>query len=386
MPQTPTSAVAPFTLARLDTYVYEAPAAVPVVTSFGRMDTRPSVLLRVADTDGGAGWGELWGNFPTVTAAYRARLAGWALPSQILGKTVTDPAAFTAGVLDNLKTLEVQCDEPGPIAGVVAALDQAIWDLAARRAGLPLRKLLRADAPDRVPAYASGISPKGAAEKVAEARAQGYRRFKLKIGFGAETDHANLEAIRRDMADGETLFTDANQRWTPEEAVAAIGDLAAYDLGWLEEPIRADLPAEVWQAVKAAMPMPLAAGENLRGARAFTDALEWVDYMQPDAGKLGGVSGCLAIARQALAAGRTYCPHWLAGGIGLLHSANLLAATGGAGVLEVDCNENPLRAAPIGGRLTLDDGDAVLPDGPGIGVDPDLEAIAQWRVSHETFG
>ncbi len=382
---TTTSPIKPFRPARMDIHVFRADVSKPVVTSFGTMTSRATVLLRVEDTDGHFGWGEIWGNFPSITSEYRAQLAGWALPSLTIGKQIDDPAAFIAGVQSTLKVMEVQSDEPGPNAGIAAGLDQAIWDLAARRAGVSLRHLLRDGAPDRVPAYASGLNPTGAIEKVAECRARGFRGFKQKIGFGDDIDHGNLAGIRRDMQGGEALYADANMRWTVAEAVDKIKGLAVFDLAWLEEPIRADQPPEAWRAVKAAMPMPLAAGENLRGAAAFTEALEWVDFMQPDVGKLGGVTGCLAIAREALEHGRTYCPHWLSGGVGLLHSANLLAAAGGAGVLEMDSNMNPLRDAVLAGSIRLAEGDALLPGGSGIGIDIDTDAMDQWKVSHQTF-
>lgn len=379
-----TAPLAPFTLARLDVHVFRAEVTKPVIASFGTMSSRACVLMSVTDNDGTTGWGELWGNFPTITSEYRAQLAGWALPALTVGETVSDIAEFMADVDAKLRVMAVQSDEPGPVAGIAAGLDQALWDLAARRAGLPLRKLLSRDAPDRVPAYASGLNPTDGPETVIACRARGFRRFKLKIGFGDDTDHANLEAIRRDMPDGEVLFTDVNQRWSPEEAVRQVAALAAFDLGWVEEPIRADQPAEAWRAVRAAAAMPLAGGENLR-TEAFTEALEWLDVVQPDAGKLGGVTGCLAIGRAALAKGRLYCPHWLSGGVGLMHSANLLAAAGGDGKLEMDVNENPLRDAVNGDAAPITDGDAILPMGSGIGIDVDTDALEEWRVSHQTF-
>ena len=333
--------ISPFTLTRLDIHVFRASVSKPVVTSFKTMNSRATALLRVEDTDGAHGWGEIWGNFPTITSEYRARLAAWALPSLAIGAKVSDPAAFHAHVRAKLRVIEVQSDEPGPIAGIAAALDQAIWDLAARKHDVSLRRLLRGNAPDSVPAYASGLNPKGAANQVAAARMRGFQRFKLKIGFGDDVDLPNLDDIRAGMTDDEILFVDANMRWSPEEAATQVGKLSDYGLGWIEEPIRADEPAEAWRALRTATTTPLAGGENLRGDQAFTESLEWLNFMQPDVGKLGGISGCYAIARQALDAGVTYCPHWLSGGVGLLHSANLLAGVGGDGVLEMDVNENP---------------------------------------------
>ena len=379
--------ISPFTLARLDVHVFRASVSKPVVTSFNTMNSRATALLRVEDTDGAHGWGEIWGNFPTITSEHRARLAAWALPSLAIGAEISNPAAFHAHVRAKLRVIEVQSDEPGPIAGIAAALDQAIWDLAARKHDVSLRRLLRGNAPDTVPAYASGLNPKGAADQVAAARMRGFQRFKLKIGFGNDVDLPNIDDIRANMTDDEILFVDANMRWSPEEATTQVGKLSDYGLGWIEEPIRADEPAEVWRALHTATTTPLAGGENLRGDQAFTESLEWLKFMQPDVGKLGGISGCYAIARQALDAGVTYCPHWLSGGVGLLHSANLLAGVGGDGVLEMDVNENPLREAVLGGAIELRDGNAHMPTGPGIGLDVDatIRDLESRRVFHETI-
>ena len=379
--------ISPFRLTRLDIHVFRASVSKPVVTSFNTMNSRATALLRVEDTDGAHGWGEIWGNFPTITSEHRARLAAWALPSLAIGAEVSDPVAFHAHVRDKLRVIEVQSDEPGPIAGIAAALDQAVWDLAARKHDVSLRRLLRGNAPDTVPAYASGLNPKGAADQVAAARMRGFQRFKLKIGFGDDVDLPNLDDIRANMTDDETLFVDANMRWSPEEAATQVGKLSDYGLGWIEEPIRADEPAEAWRALHTATTTPLAGGENLRGDQAFTESLEWLNFMQPDVGKLGGISGCYAIARQALDAGVTYCPHWLSGGVGLLHSANLLAGVGGDGVLEMDVNENPLREAVSGGAIELRDGNAHMPTGPGIGLDVDatIRDLESRRVFHETI-
>jgi L-alanine-DL-glutamate epimerase-like enolase superfamily enzyme len=81
------------------------------------------------------------------------------------------------------------------------------------------------------------------------------------------------------------------------------------------------------------------------------------------------------VARRILGAGRRLCPHYLGGGIGLLHSAHLLAAVGGGGWLEVDANDNPLRSLLCGPLDRVHEGRVRLGDAPGIGVEPDLAAL-----------
>ena len=142
----------------------------------------------------------------------------------------------------------------------------------------------------------------------------------------------------------------------------------------------ADTPDDQWQKLKASARIPLAGAENLRGMDNIERALDWLEFVQPDVGKWGGVTDCHAIGMKAIAANKTYCPHWLGGGIGLLHSAQILAAVGGDGLLEMDVNVNPLRDHVLAGALSIDNGHVELPIGAGIGVEPDLYALKQWRV------
>ena len=372
-------------IARIRIEVFRAPMPRPVVASFGAIEERAIAMVAVEDADGAVGWGDIWGNFPSITTEYRARLAGRLLPDLLLGRTVDDIPAHYAAAMRQLRVLSIQSGEYGPIAAAVAAADQALWDLEARRRGVPLRRLLDPGARDSIPAYASGLNPDDGPEMAVRARQAGHRNFKLKVGFGDETDRGNVAAIRRDMGGGERLFVDANQRWDLETAERAAGWLADAGVGWLEEPMRADAPDEDWRRLRAGMRLPLAGGENLTDHGLIDRALGWLDIMQPDVGKWGGVSDNAAIARRALAAGRTYCPHWLAGGLGLLHSANILAAVGGGGLLEMDVNANPLREAVAGDALEVEDGHVRLPDGPGLGVEIDLATLAGWRVDSAEF-
>ncbi|RYY85678.1 MAG: mandelate racemase/muconate lactonizing enzyme family protein, partial [Comamonadaceae bacterium] len=103
-------------------------------------------------------------------------------------------------------------------------------------------------------------------------------------------------------------------------------------------------------------------------------------YVQPDVGKWGGISGCRDVALAAAAlgpGGPVFCPHWLAGGVGLAASLHLRAAMGDGGFAEIDANPNPLRDALW--RIPVVDGHIHLPQTPGIGVEPD----PAWLAAHE---
>lgn len=363
---------------RVVPHVLRWKVATPVRTSFGVMHDRPMLLVQVDTDDGRTGWGETWCNFPAVGAEHRARLVTSVFAPMLEGAEAADPASLFAMLSERTAVLAIQAGEPGPMAQCIAGIDIALWDLAGQRAGEPLWRFLGGRS-GRVPVYASGLNPDGPEVIAAERRDEGYTAFKLKVGFGAQRDAANLAATRRVLGEDAELMVDANQAWDFEQARAMAPTLAAFRLGWLEEPMRADVPLERWQALGAACQVPLAGGENMAGEAAFRAAIDSGAFavLQPDMAKWGGFSGCLPVARAIIAGGRRYCPHYLGGGIGLLASAHLLAAAGGDGMLEVDANPNPLRSASCGPLARVREGFATLDDTPGLGFAPDVARLSR---------
>ena len=376
-----------FTIESVSVDVYCAPMDRPVQTSFGTMSDRPAVVVGVRSSEGAIGYGEAWCNFPAPAAEYRARLILSVLAPLMVGRPWPGPEAVFEHLSSVTRVVAIQSGEPGPFSQAVAGIDIALWDMAARRAGAPLWILLGGGRRGgSVPAYASGIGPGGVVSQVRDAAEAGHRAFKLKVGFGEETDLANLEALRRELGPDAPIAVDANQAWSPEEAAEWSRTLEAYGPIWLEEPIRADHPDPVWMELAAASPIPLAGGENLGGEGEFRRAIGAgaLAVIQPDVTKWGGISGCLPVAREILGAGRRFCPHHLGGGIGLMASAHLLAAAGGDGLLEVDSKPNPLREGLARPFPPLADGRLTLSEEPGLGVFPD-RALAPLRTWGDTL-
>lgn len=368
-----------FTIRSIEAFCYRYPLATPVVTSFGKMLNRPAVFVRAVDEDGVEGWGEAWSNFPAPGAEHRARLVNEVLAPGLVGRKFGSPAQAFETLSRGTEVLALQCGEPGPFAQAIAGIDLALWDLSARRQRLPLWRLLGGRS-DTIKVYASGINPGGAAQTVEAALARGHRALKLKVGFGTETDLANLAALRGLLGAG-MLASDANQGWSMAQALQMLPRLAEFDLRWLEEPIRADRPREEWRRLHAAAKMPIAAGENISSVDAFKDVLSEgvLGVVQPDIAKWGGLSLCTGLARDILEAGKTFCPHYLGGGLGLLASAHLLAGIGGDGWLEVDANDNPLRDLFCGSIINVREGTVELGEDPGLGMVPDLASIERYR-------
>jgi L-alanine-DL-glutamate epimerase-like enolase superfamily enzyme len=345
------------------------------------MRDRPAVFVRLEDDQGCFGWGEIFANWPAAGAEHRARLVLEDLSQLLLGQNARQPEILFRELTQKTEIRALQCGEFGPFAQAIAGIDGALWDLCARAAGKPLRVFLNDSAPDTILAYASGIDCRKAGPVIEAARQEGHVAFKLKVGFDTH-DAAHVATHAAGLRSGETLYLDSNQAWSVDQTCRFLRDVDGIPIGWLEEPIRADAPEENWLELHQRSQTSLAGGENIVGLDAFRSAIETriFDFIQPDVAKWGGISGCYQVACMTVASGLTYCPHFLGGGIGLLASANLLAAAGGTGSLEVDVNANPLRdtfsiPAIKGGQMVLD-------KSPGLGIEFLPEAIERYKTFH----
>lgn len=369
---------------KVECWVLRAPIEVPVATSFGIMTSRPALFLRVSATDGAWGWGEVFCNFPQVGAEHRARLIDTMFAPLLQGRRSDDPPRLRQDLEEQTRRMAIQCGEPGPFAQIISAIDQAVWDMAGRRAGMPLWKLLSVapQASNRVRVYASGLGPKNVADTAVLKRTQGFSAFKFKVGFGPDRDTSNFAEIRAALGKDAVVMVDANQAWSPDTASRRIAELAPFQPYWIEEPLAADEPASNWRDLASQCGLPLAAGENLRGAGAFEEALSghYLSFIQPDVAKWGGISGGREVATLAQQHGAVFCPHWLGGGIGLAASLHLRAAMGPEGFAEVDANPNPLREEVL--PLSPRDSWVSLPDTPGHGVEPDLVWLKRYLSVH----
>jgi len=253
----------------------------------------------------------------------------------------------------------------GPVVLALSALDIGLWDLAAKRAGLPLWRLLGGYAP-RVPCYAGGIDlemPLEALLAQTDANLEkGFRAIKMKVGRPRlAEDVARVEAMRAHLGEGFPLMVDANMKWTVPEAIRAARALAPFDLVWLEEPI---IPDDVAGHARVAREggMAVAAGENLRTLWEFKQLIAegGVAYPEPDVTNCGGVTAFMKIARLAEAFNLPLTSHGA-------HdvTVHLLAAVPNRSYLEA---HGFGLERYIAHPLQLEDGFAVAPERPGHGI------------------
>ena len=263
----------------------------------------------------------------------------------------------------------------------VAALDIAVYDLRARRAGLPLFAFL-GGARDRIPAYNTdgGWLNHDVDALVDEARMlveeQGFRAFKMKVGKASRAeDEQRIAAVRKAIGDDVRLMVDANMKWTAAEAIARAERFEAYDVFWFEEPIEADDVAGHRRLANATS-IPVAVGESLYNRHAFASYLDQgaAAILQPDAGRCGGVTEWMRIAQMAHAANLNVSPHFLME----LH-VHLACAVPNALFVE----HIPFLDRFVEEPLVPRDGFFEPPDRPGHGIAFVEEKVEPYRESSE---
>jgi len=254
----------------------------------------------------------------------------------------------------------------------LAAIDTALWDLKCRRAGQPLWRCA-GGAQLRVPVYTTegGWLHHSRGQLVEEARAakqQGFRGAKIKVGRPLIAEDVDrLGAVREAVGDAFEIMVDANQAFTVAEARRRAHAFAPLGLAWFEEPLPAeDVGGHVELAAVATM--PIAVGESLYHPSHFRDYLERraCSIVQVDCARIGGITPWLKVAHLAEAFNVAVCPHFLME----LHVSLTAAVPNGAWVEYI-----PQLDAITTSRLAIEDGCAVPPQSPGLGIDWDFAAI-----------
>ena len=356
--------------------VFRSPVLDGVAMSFAPMGHRVMAVVEVQLADGSRGIGETWVNYPSWAWRERAATVAEGIAPLLVSRTLSTPVEAHELLMAALRPLGRQWGAPGPVHQAVSGLDTALWDLAARRAGMPLAVLLAGPGrPRELPVYASSLGPDDVAATAERCVVAWHTAVKVKLGFGRDRDLDNVRTARRVLGDGVRLYGDANQAWSLEEALAIVPALRDEGVEWLEEPLAGDDPGEL-ATLRRRGGLALATGENLYGAPAFAPYLEQgsVDIVQPDLSKVGGPTEYLKVAALAAPTGTTVNPHLYNGAVATAATLQVAAAVAATTAVEWDVRSNRLREAVD--HLLTDHGTVRVPDRPGLGVDFDLDAIA----------
>jgi D-galactarolactone cycloisomerase len=333
------------------------------------------LIVRVETSAGVTGWGEAFGH--AVNEGTKAAIDTLVAPAYI-GR---DPGQIGPLFHEMRQKLHL-FGYNGPVLYGLSGIDIALWDIAGKLANQPLHRLLGGAARMELDAYASLMrytDPDLVAKNAARAVERGFGSIKLH-----ELGVPQVKAAREAIGPGVPLMVDTNCPWSVLEAKEMARRFQPFDLYWLEEPV---WPPDDHQGIAAvrATGTRIAAGENAASPTEFRHMFEAgaVDFAQPSVTKIGGVTGMMQVAALAAAHGVTLVPHCAYFGAGFLASLHI-AATLPHNVpferLYLD-----LEASPYAPWTEARDGKMAVPDGPGLGCDPDMAVVERYRVHQPTI-
>ncbi|MFC9694459.1 L-fuconate dehydratase [Kribbella sp. NPDC056951] len=345
-----------------------------------------------------------------------------------LDATLNDLGAFWKSLVHDSQ-LRWLGPEKGVMHMAIGAVVNAVWDLAAKRAGVPLWKLLSDLTPEQIvdlvdfryltdaltpdealeilrkaqagrgereaqlrergyPAYTTtpgwlGYDDAKLVRLCREAVADGFTQIKLKVGANLDDDIRRMRLARETVGPDIRIAIDANQRWDVADAIRWIEALAPYDVWWVEEPTSPDDILGHAAIAKAIAPTRVATGEHVQNRVVFKQMLQAgsLAVLQLDSARVAGVNENIAILLLAAKFGVPVCPH--AGGVGLcelvqhLSMFDYVAVSGSVEdrVIEYVDHLHEHFLDPVVIRA----GHYVAPVKPGFGAEMDAETLTDFR-------
>lgn len=330
-----------------------------------------TMLVRIETDSGIVGWGDAF--------AYNSRRAiQGILEDMVVPKLIGRDASDITSLMHSLQKDLHLFGRYGMIIHALSGVDIALWDIAGKASGLPLCNLLGGRVRDDLVGYSSLFrygNPDLVTESIRTSLAEGFRFIKLH-----EITEENIAAARKAAGHDIPIMVDTNCPWTPAEAYEMAMKFKPYDIYWLEEPI---FPPEDFRALaklQADCGIALAAGENAYTAFQFREmfAAGAVTYAQPSVTKVGGITEFRKISAMAAASGVQLMPHSPYFGPGFLATLHLTAAEANPGHIEWFYLNR--EACLYDDAIKPVNGFYRVPDGPGLGIEPNPDVIKDYRV------
>ena len=282
----------------------------------------------------------------------------------------------------------------GPVTmTALSALEVAMWDVSARALEVPVHRLLGGQTRDRVRAYANGWfsgarTPEEFAEAARTTVQQGFRGLKWDPFEAADLEVKPrdlrrmlepVEAVREAVGDDIELFIEGHGRFDVPTAIRVARELEQFQPVFFEEPCPPD-GIDALVEIRSKSPVAIAAGERWFGRHAFMPVLarNAVDFVQPDVTHAGGLMELSFISTLAAAHYVPFAPHNPSGPLSTAATLQLGATLPNFRYLEIMAVDVPWRGDISNEALTLtEDGDVLIPDGVGLGIELDFDAIAE---------
>jgi L-alanine-DL-glutamate epimerase-like enolase superfamily enzyme len=275
----------------------------------------------------------------------------------------------------------------GAAIQAMSGIEIALWDIVGKATGQPVYKLLGGGFKKKFRAYASilfGDTPEQTERIGKQLVDQGYRAVKFgwgPIGESEASDLAHARAARRGLGDGVELMIDAGLCWDTATAIRRARQFEEFQPTWLEEPLHPDNLAG-YARLSAQSPIRIAAGEEICDIAEFQRMMDigGIDVVQVDVTRVGGLARSKRIGIDSAERHRLCVNHSYKTGINLAASLHFLAAVPNSHYLEYCVEQGALRQSLTKQRFPVLDGDIIVPEAPGLGIDVDESVLDRYRV------
>lgn len=374
-------------ITNVHTHILHHDLTQPFQSSFSTFRARRHLLVEIETDTGLIGWGECLGPADINAAIVKA------MAPMLIGRSALEIEPIWLDLYNQFRDQ----GQRGVIHTALSGIDIALWDVAGKHFQAPIYALLGGAWRTQIPAYATGgFRPEGGDHAAACARemaryvAEGFDAVKIKIGYGVASDIATIAAVREAIGPDVELMIDANHGYDAIDAIEVGRRAAEYDIHWFEEPVVPEA-LRAYQQVRKGQPIPVAAGETWHGRWAMDEALqqEAVQILQPDVCGVGGLSEARKIITLADIHQVRIVPHvWgtaVALAAGLQFHAILPPAPPSheqrSPRLEFDRTHNPFRQHIVETPIEHINGVVPVPDGPGLGISINRDALAQYGAN-----
>ncbi len=364
-------------IARIKAFPIRASGTYSPKMALGTMPTRPALLVKIEDSSGCYGWGEIWANFPPRANTHKANIIEDVIETHLRGFSFSEPHEVQEVLRKTLSLYFLHIGQSQVFEHILAGIDTALWDIALRHEGVSFAQFMGLQS-TKARSYASSINAEDLEQLIPFHTELGQTYFKLKIGFAEHGNAKIVENAAKLIPAGSRIMVDSNQTWTLEQAKVALRDIEAYEPYFAEEALRSDSPHSDWEELVASTDIPLAAGENIYGIEDFLALTRaGIKVLQPDVAKWGGVSGALDLAKN-MPEDVLIWPHFMGTAVGQVAALSVSAAIGKSSYCEVDVNENLLRSELCGDVINIEDGRVELPSVPGLVHPPSLNRLTDF--------
>jgi L-alanine-DL-glutamate epimerase-like enolase superfamily enzyme len=334
--------------------------------------TSEGLFVRLRTEDGVVGWGEASPYSPVTSETPQSDMAMASSMAALIRNRDAFSIAKTVADMDALSPFNTS---------MKAAFEMALWDICGKTAGLPvcclLGKFRESFETDKTVFI---DTPEAMADTAREYVREGFRVIKIKVGESPEKDVERLRAVREAVGSDIAIRIDANQGWSPSEAVRSLHAIEKYEIQDCEQPT----PYWDWRGLKYVRdhsPIPVMADESIHSAHDAIEAarLQACDMINIKLMKSGGILNATQIAHVAAAAGMTCMLGCMAEtSPGLTAAAHVVASQSSIVYADLDSSLFVV-SNPIAGGMRIEKGTVYLPPEPGLGLDVDPLFVKKLR-------